>query len=341
MSDILLSICISSYNRGDKCYQLVNRILTIQDERYNIFICDDHSEEKTLMKLQKFVDNKVKLIQNDRNVGPCSNWFETINCGNGKYILHLLDRDDIDVSYLTVILDILEKNSVGAGYFGKSAISPVKGIKRQTNFSVCGKGREAFLMMGIPIHPTGFFVEKKIWKCGNYKKFFYESDKYGIYPHAYVLGVIAVKRDVLFSPIPFYESMYRLNNKRSRFYEKKTNKDYWWLPDSVMSTDNRLILYLSQFADDSYKEEFICQRFKHALYRTTLWYRKVAGNQLDMDRYGLPIKNISSWVLIFYSLKYRLVFTHILNRLQMKHKGIIKQIDKIWLENLKTIIKEG
>ncbi len=340
MSDILLSICISSYNRGDKCCQLVKRILSIQDERYNIFICDDCSDENTFIKLKSLIDHKVELIQNDRNLGPCSNWFETINCGNGKYILHLLDRDDIDVRYLTTILDILEKNSVGAGYFGKSAVSPVREIERQKNFAVCRKGREAFLMMGVPIHPTGFFVERNIWREKNYKRFFYESNKYGIYPHAYVLGMIAAERDVLYSPIPFYESMYRLNNKRSRFYEKKANKDYWWLPDSVMNTDNRLIMYLSQFADESYKEEFICQRFSHALYRTTLWYKKIAANQLDMERYGLPIKNISSWELIFYSLKYRMVFSHVLKKLQMEHENVVKQVNKIWLENLKTIIRE-
>lgn len=340
MSDILLSICVSSYNRGDKCYQLVKRILAVQDKRFNVFICDDHSDKETVTKLKELTDHKVKLIQNDRNIGPCPNWFETINCGNGQYILHLLDRDDIDVSYLTIILDILEKNSVGAGYFGKSAISPVKELERQRNFAICKKGREAFLAMGVPIHPTGFFVKKEVWKQGNYKKFFYESDKYGIYPHAYVLGIIASKRDVLFSPISFYQYMYRQNNKRSRFYDKKINKDYWWLPDSVMSTDNRLILYLSQYADDAYKEEFICQRFRHALYRTTLLYKKVVGNQLEMERYGLPVKIISSWELIINSLKYRLVFAHVLNKLEMRHKSIVNQIDQIWIENLKEIMKE-
>ena len=97
MEEVLLSICISSYNRGDKCQQLVNRILTLEDDRYNIFLCDDYSDEDTRLKLRSLVSQKVTLIQNEGNIGPCPNWFQTIDSGNGRYILHVLDRDDIDV----------------------------------------------------------------------------------------------------------------------------------------------------------------------------------------------------------------------------------------------------
>ena len=246
----------------------------------------------------------------------------------------------IDTDYVSTILDILEQNSVGAGYFGRSAISPVEGIEKQRNFAICKKGKEAFLMMGIPIHPTGFFVERKTWKRGNFKKFFYESEKYGIYPHAYALGIIAAKRDVIYSPIPFYKFMYRGDNRRSRFYEKRKVKDYWWLPDVVMKTDNQLILYLSQFADDEYKEEFICRRFRHGLYRATLLYRRVEANVLDMERYGLEIRNVPQWELLLGSLKYRIVFQYILEKLQMK-EDMKHQIYRIWYENIKMILNEG
>lgn len=339
MKKVLLSICISSYNRGDKCLQLVKRILTVQDERYNIFICDDHSNEDTLIKLRSLTNYKVALIQNEKNLGACSNWFKTIDCGNGTYILHVLDRDDIDVSYLMTILNILEQNSVGGGYFGKSEISPLDGISKQKNFAICKKGREASLMMGVPVHPTGFFVEREMWEKGDYKKFFYESDKYGIYPHAYILGIIASKRDMLYSPIPFYYYMYRLNNKSSRFYEKNIRKDYWWLPDSVIKTDNQLLLYLSKYADDSYKKELVYRRFKHGIYRATILYKKVVANQMEMERYGLQVKNVSTEELLLNSLKYRVTFNYILNRLQMRSRSITNQINEIWYENIKTIMK--
>ena len=118
MGDTLLSICISSYNHGDKCVQLVNHILRVKDKRYNIIICDDNSDEKTIRELRTLSDAKVILIKNKNNLGACKNWFKTIDSGTGQYILHILDRDTISANFLSVILDILQKESVGGGILG-------------------------------------------------------------------------------------------------------------------------------------------------------------------------------------------------------------------------------
>jgi len=339
MSDILLSLCISSYKRGDKCVQMVKKILSVQDDRYNIFICDDASDEDTVAKLKTLSTQKVKLVLNKKNIGACKNWFQTINCGNGRYILHILDRDDIDISKLKLILDILEENAVGAGYFGKSAMYPSKGIEKKTTFSICKKGRVAFLTMaGVAVHPTGFFVERKEWEKGQYKKYFYRSSKYGIYPHSYVLSEIAIKRDMLFSPISFYYIAYRSANKKSRFYEKSNDKDYWWLPDNVIKTGNKLLLYCCKLADDSYKGEFICRRFDDCLKRATISYKKVAADQAEMERYGFHAQVISTSKLLIISVKYWITFLYVLKKINLK-KDIHYELKDIWLSNVKKITR--
>ena len=341
MSDVLLSICISSYNHGDKCVQLVNHILSVRDQRYNIVICDDCSNEDTVRELKTLSDSRVTLIQNKDNLGPCKNWFKTIDSGTGRYILHVLDRDVISINYLPVVLNILEKNFVGGGYFGRSALYPIKGIEKRTNYLICNKGREAFLTMaGVPIHPTGFFVQRIFWKNGKYKKFFYKSEKYGIYPHAYVLGELAVKNDMIYSPIPFYSYTYRGSNKISNFYDKKNNKDYWWLPENTISTDNRLMLYLSRIASDSYKGEFICRRFRDALHRATFTYKRVVANSQEMEHYGLSVNYVSGWELLLISVKYKIEFVHVLKKLKIDRKGTREQLKDIWFENLEEILKE-
>ncbi len=340
MEDILLSICISSYDRGIKCYQLVKRLLSVDDERFNIFICDDHSSNETITKLKILTSPKVKLIFNQKNMGPCRNWFKTIDSGNGKYILHVLDRDDIEVRYLKTILDILEKNSVGAGYFGKSTAVPIDGIEKKISFAICKKGREAFLTLGgIPIHPTGFFVERTIWNQINFKKFFYNNKKYGIYPHSYVIALISTQRDILYSPISFYYHIYKENNNKSRFYSHQ-NTNYWWLPNNVIKTYNCLTLYLAKFADDSYKKEFVCKRFCYGLKRATFTYQNTVANQQEMERYGLDIDYIYSWKLLLISLKYRLIFEQILKQLKLKERDVLKEINHIWFTNLKEILEE-
>jgi len=341
MCDILLSICISSYNHGDKCVQLVNRILTVEDERFNIVICDDCSDEDTIRELTTLSDPRVTLIQNKNNVGPCKNWFNTIDSGTGQYILHVLDRDIISINFLPIILDILQKNSVGGGYFGRSALYPVKGVEKNTYYAICKKGREAFLTMaGVPVHPTGFFVQRNVWKENSFKKFFYQSDKYGIYPHSYVLGEVAVNNDMIYSSIPFYSYVYKGSNKVSRFYDRNKNKAYWWLPENAIKVGNQLMFYLCRIVDSSYKGEFICRRFKDALSRATIVYKKVAANQQEMEHYGLAASYISGWELLRISVKYKMSFMYVLKKMGMNGEKIQKQIRAIWIENLKTIMEE-
>lgn len=336
MNDILLSICISSYNKGAKCCQLVRKILAIKDNRYNVFICDDCSTEETLQNLHSLHSSKVTLVRNRKNVGPCKNWFKTIDCGNGKYILQVMDRDDINVDNLVKILDLLEKHTVGAGYIGKSAM---KLDKKKENLVIYNKGREAFLTMaGVPVHPTGFLINRMQWKKGNYQKFFYQYQKYGIYPHSYVLGRVAVQSDMLYMPVSFCSYVYAGENRKSIFYEKIKSKDYWWLPDSVMRTANQLILYLYKFADDEYKKDFVCRRFQDGLYRATLGYKGTASNSLEMAHYGLSTQYVSNTELFFISLKYLFVFTYVQKKLRCQVKNIRKELIKIWVTNLKDII---
>lgn len=341
MNNILLSICISSYNHGDKCVQLVERILSIKDERYNIFIQDDGSDNETQEKLNRLVDAGVTVLRNEVNLGPCKNWFKTISSGTGEYILHILDRDTIAVNYLPMILNFLEKNHVGGGYFGKSKMYPVKEVDKKVGYAICNKGREAFLTMaGVPIHPTGFFVQRQAWISGDFKKFFYKQDKYGIYPHSYVLGELSVKNDMMFSPIRFCSYEYRGSNRVSRFYEKNLNKDYWWLPDSVIKTDNQLMLYLSQIAECSYKEEFICKRFAMALDRATFGFKRASANKEEMAHYGFKATYISGWKLLWISIKYRQVFIHLLKKMNVVEKESRKRLENIWMDNLKSIFRD-
>lgn len=339
MQNVLLSICISSYNKGNMCARLVKNLLTIEDNRFNIFICDDCSEENTLQILHQIESPKVYLVQNEKNVGACKNWYKTIDCGDGKYILQVLDRDDIDVSTIPDILDLLEDCAIGAGYIGKTVID-LAGSERRGKFAIYPKGKRAFLAMaGVPVHPTGFLVSKEIWDKLSFEKFFDQDVKYGIYPHSYVLGIIAAKQNMLYMPVLFHTYRYRDENKRSAFYQKNNQKNYWWLPDNVMKTANRLILYLYHYAGDEYKEEFVVKRAEEGLIRATRNYKYTVSDPLEMEHYGLEANDVSRIELFGISIKYYLVFKHILSKLDIRSKRMRRKWNKIWMENFEYIVK--
>lgn len=339
MQNVLLSICISSYNKGNMCAQLVKNLLTIADDRFDIFICDDCSDDDTVQILRQIESPKVIIMQNEKNVGPCKNWYKTIDCGDGKYILQVLDRDDVDVSMISDILDLLEENVIGAGYIGKSVMS-LEGSERRGKFAIYPKGKAAFLAMaGVPIHPTGFLVNKRVWSKLHFRKFFDQDEKYGIYPHSYVLGIIATKQNMLYMPVSFYTYVYKGENKRSAFYQKSHNKNYWWLPDNVIKTTNQLILYLYHFADDEYKEEFIVRRVKDGIIRATRGYKAATSDVLEMEHYGMETHKVSKVEMLNISIKYYFIFMHVLDKLNIKSKKMKRKLNRVWMENLKDLVK--
>ena len=325
MEKIILSICISSFNKGNRCRQLVENILEIEDDRYNVFICDDCSEDETIHKLCLLKSSKVTLVQNKNNFGACKNWYRTIECGNGEYILHVLDRDDILVKSIKMIIDTLEKHPVGAGYIGKSAMSIADKKRNTEKYAVLKEGKDAFLTMaGVPVHPTGFLVKRTEWKNGNYKRFFYRDEKYGIYPHSYVLGMIALQNDMLYMPISFCNYLYRGENKQSGFYRRKDRKNYWWLPENVMETSNRMLLELYKYADKSCHIEFIIRRFYDGLYRATISYKNTVKSKKEMEHYGLDVREISNlelWIISFY---YFFSFLPVIDALEINNKMKLK-----------------
>ncbi len=342
MGDILLSICISSYNRGERCRSIVQDILTMEDERYDIFICDDGSNEDTIGILRILEGTKVRIVEHKRNIGPCRNWYRTICCGDGMYILHVLDRDDISVNALGKVLDILESHPVGAGYIGKSEICVENQAKDvQKGAIVLKGGKEAFVTMaGVPVHPTGFLVSKEEWRTGRFRKFFYQSEKYGIYPHSIVLGNIAFRRDLLYMPLPFCSYAYVGNNKKSRFYEKRSNKDFWWESENMMQASNRMVLCLAKLADYAYKEEFACQRFQGGLRRVTFIYRQIVADKKEMDHYGQPVHRASKIELVRNALKYYISFAHILHKIRADSIKTKWKITRLLMDNLKDIVLE-
>lgn len=338
MRNVLLSICISSYKKGNRCTQLVRNLLTVMDDRFNIFICDDCSDSDTVRNLRELQSSKVALVRNENNLGPCKNWYRTIDCGNGEYILQVLDRDDIDVGVIRDVLNILEKHPVGAGYIGKSAINSVR-RQRGEKFTVCRKGEEAFLAMaGVPIHPTGFLVNRTVWERGNFKKFFEESEKYGIYPHSYVMGIIAAKQNMLYMPASFCTYEYKGENKRSGFYQNFDKKNYWWLPDNIIKTANQLILYLYHAPDEDYRDEFVIRRTREGLVRATRGYRAAITDVNEMKHYGVETHNVSKWELLIISVKYYFIFKHVLKKLDLQSGDIKKRVNRIWAENIKSMM---
>lgn len=338
----ILSICISTYNRCDECVRLVKKIFTLDDNRYNVVVCDDASSDGTPWKLRKLPYKNLIVKENKKNIGPCKNWYRTIDSGNAEYMLHVLDRDTLDIPQLRRLIGLLEKYDISGGYAGISAIDVKKERQKGRNTYLYNKGGEAFLYMGgVPVHPTGFIVRKRVWEQCRLKKYFYMTDKYGIYPHSYALAHMALCGDMLYAPSKFYTFRYIGKIRKSRFYRNcKKKPDFWWKPESVLKTALKLAAYLYPYADKEYRDDFIVRRFGDGLHRATEDYRIISADMHTMSHYGVGTKDVSDMELLAAGIWYYFAFWAPLDRRYAGDKKALKRaLRKRWKKVMRGIWK--
>lgn len=302
-----LCICISTYNKADRILLLIREILKCKSNKLSVVVVDDKSSDDTLDKLNEIKDIRLKVFVNSSNKGARENWFETINYGNGTYLLHLLDRDWIYVKNIERVIDILEREDYDFGYIGEMfsrVPSEKKLVERYTSREV---RLEKFVCAAI--HPSGFFVKKCVWDELSDKDKFFKQTQYGIYPHSYIFAQLALKYSGLIIKYPLIERVNQSNYARykSGFYlHEKDNNLMWWTPEAQKWELECLTKYIYDNLPLTKKEMFntLQYRFSEKLYSATISYRNSAKNFRTTSHYQVKMKFVDENELLKISIKF-------------------------------------
>ncbi|QIV94848.1 glycosyltransferase family 2 protein [Allofrancisella frigidaquae] len=114
----LVSILIPVYNREHLIEETVQSALAQTYENIEIIIVDNKSTDKTWDILQKLAskDDRIKIFQNETNIGPVRNWKRCIDEASGEYGKILWSDDLIAPEFLEKTLPYLENHDVGFVY---------------------------------------------------------------------------------------------------------------------------------------------------------------------------------------------------------------------------------
>lgn len=125
--NILLSICVPTYNRSKKFSKFLNSIDT--DDNIEVVIVDDGSTEDIKSLLLPTYKFKLKYYKNEKNKGRSSALYDAINLASGKYVM-IMDSDDYFISggIEKVLNQIKENNDVKTFVFGTEIIKNGKKI---------------------------------------------------------------------------------------------------------------------------------------------------------------------------------------------------------------------
>ena len=93
-SEPLISVCIPAYNNEAFITATLESVLGQTLRHFEIIITDDHSTDNTVLAIKRFSDPRIRLVQNETNLGLGGNWNKALSCARGIYI-KLLCADDL------------------------------------------------------------------------------------------------------------------------------------------------------------------------------------------------------------------------------------------------------
>ena len=111
----LLSICIPSYNRGHRAFELVKSLLGMECVRgrdyIEIVVSDNGSTNNTegYAQIKDITDSHVVYHRNKENLNFHGNYNTVIKLSTGHYSLLISDEDSLDEAYLEDLISMLEE----------------------------------------------------------------------------------------------------------------------------------------------------------------------------------------------------------------------------------------
>lgn len=102
--NIILSICIPTYNRGERLSHTVRELLQYKGDDIEVIVLDDASTDGSVKYLEEIQDERLKIKRNHNNLGQSKNQAKALFSGSGKYTVALMDRDYILIEELPHLL---------------------------------------------------------------------------------------------------------------------------------------------------------------------------------------------------------------------------------------------
>lgn len=152
----ILSICIPTYNRIAELSEIIDALLTIDSNDFEIVITDNMSTDGTKEKILSYTDSRVRYCGNTEPLPPFINMIHSIFNAQGKYALYCNDRDVLFPKEIPSLIEMLRQNEFAFVYTSsKSKID-------EGEWSVFDRGFESLMNNSCIHHPTGMVYNRTL-----------------------------------------------------------------------------------------------------------------------------------------------------------------------------------
>lgn len=108
-NEIILSICISAYNRRDLTCENVRKILQYEGDDIEVIVSDNASEDGTFEALKHIEDKRLRVYRNEINVGLGGNTMRLLAYAAGKYVMTINEKDWVDAQDIKDFVRVYKK----------------------------------------------------------------------------------------------------------------------------------------------------------------------------------------------------------------------------------------
>jgi len=137
-----VSILISAYNKEQTVLQAIESALAQSYPNKEIVVCEDQSQDKTWVLLQKYQNRAgIKIYQNQKNLGRVGNHHHLLyDLAQGGYVI-MLDADDyfLDANYISLAVEMALLNSLDF-VFSQSLVQRPNGSTFKAEFPLLISG---------------------------------------------------------------------------------------------------------------------------------------------------------------------------------------------------------
>lgn len=188
MERILLSICISTFNRPRSVEESIKNILQCTSDNYEIVIQDCSTNNETLEVVSLINSEKVKYFKKNKKGNNANSvmedWKSVLFLGKGIFVFNLNDRDRINHNYLSDFISFLDKYRYTTGGVCR---------KRFGKFRIYN-GCSAFIHIPYySYHPSGLVFNRDCLDEVVSIDSIFTNEKSYIHPHDLLLAELSLK----------------------------------------------------------------------------------------------------------------------------------------------------
>jgi len=172
MSNIILSICIPTYNRSKLVSECVRWTISCPSQEIEIVVSDNASTDGTQEAIKKINDPRVKYYRNDENIGYPANILKLAERATGDFLLYISDEDRVAVDEIPWILNIIKTNKNITHILGSIGKMGSKKISKAYKDEILKAGYESLTKLFWDYsHGSGIIFKREVLDLNHAKKY--------------------------------------------------------------------------------------------------------------------------------------------------------------------------